>query len=58
MSLASVGVQAYGVFDRANLGQLAGTIIEIAKENKIHPNDISIISSQETRLFILPTTPS
>lgn len=49
-SLTSVGVQAYGAFDRENLGQLAGTIIEIAKDNKIHPNDISIISSQEAIL--------
>jgi hypothetical protein len=47
LSLASVGVQAYGTFDRSNLKQLAGAIIEIAKANKIHPNDISIISSQE-----------
>jgi hypothetical protein len=50
LSLTSVGVQAYGTFDRENLGQLAGTIIEIAKNNKIHPNDISIISSQEAVL--------
>lgn len=47
LSLTSVGVQAYGTFDRSNLGQLAEAIIGIAKANKIHPNDISIISSQE-----------
>lgn len=50
LALTSVGVQAYSVFDRENLWQLAGTIIEIAKVNKIHPNDISIISSQEAVL--------
>lgn len=47
LSLTSVGVQAYNTFDRRNLPQLAAKIIEIAKDNKIHPNDISIISSQE-----------
>jgi AAA domain/Nuclease-related domain len=47
LSLTSVGIQAYGTFDRHNLGRLAEKIIEIAKENSIHPNDISIISSQE-----------
>ncbi|MES2538188.1 MAG: UvrD-helicase domain-containing protein [Pseudomonadota bacterium] len=50
LSLTSVGVQSYSIFDRKSLGQLAEKIIEIAKENKIHPNDISIISSEE---FIL-----
>ncbi|HEX5752431.1 MAG TPA: UvrD-helicase domain-containing protein [Archangium sp.] len=47
LSLTSVGVQAYNTFDRRNLPLLAAHIIEIAKHHKIHPNDISIISSQE-----------
>ncbi len=47
MSLTSIGVQAYTTFDRQNLAELAAHIIRIAKENSIHPNDISIISSQE-----------
>lgn len=47
LSLTSIGIQAYGIFDGADLGQLAAKIIAIAKDNKIHPNDISIISSQE-----------
>lgn len=47
LSLTSIGIQAYGVFDRKKLDRLAGNIIEIAKGNMIHPNDISIISSQE-----------
>lgn len=47
LSLTSVGVQGYNTFDRRNLLQLAAQIIEIAKDHKIHPNDISIISSQE-----------
>jgi hypothetical protein len=47
LSLTSVGIQAYGTFDRHNVGRLAEKIVEIAKENGIHPNDISIISSQE-----------
>jgi superfamily I DNA/RNA helicase len=50
LSLTSVGIQAHSSFDRKNLDELAGKIIEIAKGNMIHPNDISIISSQE---FIL-----
>lgn len=49
-SLIGVGIQGYSTFDRNNLNQLAKQIIAIAKENRIHPNDISIISSQE---FIL-----
>lgn len=47
LSLTSVGLQAYDNFDRENPWQLAETIIKIAKENEIHPNDIAIISSQE-----------
>ncbi|WP_322529216.1 UvrD-helicase domain-containing protein [Salinicola sp. LHM] len=47
LSLASVGVQAYGVYDQKNPDKLAEKIILIAKDNNIHPNDISIISSQE-----------
>lgn len=47
LSLTNIGIQAYGIFDGTDLGQLAEEIIAIAKNNKIHPNDISIISSQE-----------
>lgn len=47
MSLTSIGVQAYSSFDRQNMAELAAHIIKIAKEHSIHPNDISIISSQE-----------
>ena len=47
LSLVSIGVQAYATFDRKNLAELAGKIIDIAKGGMIHPNDISIISSQE-----------
>jgi superfamily I DNA/RNA helicase len=50
LSLTSVGTQAYSTFHRKNLGQLAEKIIELAKYNKIHPNDISVISSQESIL--------
>ena len=46
-SLIGVGVQAYSTFDIHNVNLLAKKIIDIAKANKIHPNDISIISSQE-----------
>jgi hypothetical protein len=49
-NLIGVGVQSYSTFDRSDLGRLAKQVIAIAKENQIHPNDISIISSQE---FIL-----
>lgn len=47
MSLTSIGVQAYTTFDRQSMAELAAHIIKIAKEHSIHPNDISIISSQE-----------
>nr|WP_312377186.1 NERD domain-containing protein/DEAD/DEAH box helicase [Delftia acidovorans] len=47
MSLTSIGVQAYTTFDRQNMTELAAHIVKIAKEHSIHPNDISIISSQE-----------
>lgn len=47
LSLTNVGVQGYSYFERRNLLQLAAQIIEIAKDNQIHPNDISIISSEE-----------
>lgn len=47
LSLTSIGIQAYGTFDRKKLDRLAGKIIEIAKGNMIHPNDISVLSSQE-----------
>lgn len=47
LNLSSVGVHAFDGFERKNLNDLAKKIIEIAKENKVHPNDIAIISSQE-----------
>lgn len=50
LSLTSVGIQSHSTFGRKNLGQLAEQIIKVAKENKIHPNDISIISSKENIL--------
>lgn len=50
LSLTSVGIQAYDIFEGKRLGQLATEIIKIAKSYKIHPNDISIISSREAVL--------
>lgn len=47
MSLTSIGIQAYTMFDRQNMEELAAHVVRIAKEHTIHPNDISIISSQE-----------
>lgn len=62
LSLASVGVQAYDTFDKGNMGRLAEAIIGVAKKGGIHPNDISIISSQEGILrdldFVLRTSES
>lgn len=46
-SLIGVGVYGYSTYDRKNLDKLAKQVITIAKENQIHPNDITIISSQE-----------
>ncbi|WP_447774814.1 NERD domain-containing protein [Variovorax boronicumulans] len=48
MSLSMVSILGYGSYD--DPGGLAGQIIGIAKRNSIHPNDISIISSQEAIL--------
>ncbi|WEE79829.1 UvrD-helicase domain-containing protein [Comamonas testosteroni] len=56
MSLTNIGLQAFSIFDRNNIEQLAFQIIRIAKENSIHPNDISIISSQESILRELDHT--
>ncbi len=50
LSLTSIGIQAYSIFDRADLEWLAKQIFNLAKKNAIHPNDITIISSQETIL--------
>tara|TARA_R110000851_G_C13098912_1_gene567936 strand:- start:5071 stop:7032 length:1962 start_codon:yes stop_codon:yes gene_type:complete len=47
LSLTNIGIQSYGIFDATEMGKLAKEIISIAKNNNIHPNDISIISSQE-----------
>ncbi|MBV7542176.1 nuclease-related domain-containing DEAD/DEAH box helicase [Acidovorax sp. sic0104] len=47
LSLTNIGIQAYTAFDRQNMEGLASHIVRIAKEHSIHPNDISIISSQE-----------
>lgn len=47
MSLSMVGILAYRSYEISNIESLACEIIDVAKKNKIHPNDISIISSQE-----------
>jgi len=50
LSLTNIGIQAYSIFDPKNLLVPAAQIIGIAKDFKVHPNDISIISSQEAVL--------
>lgn len=50
LSLESVGVQAHASLAKGNLSQLAAQIIEIAKDSRIHPNDIAVIASQESVL--------
>lgn len=47
LSLTNIGIQSCGIFDSSDISQLAEEIISIAKSNDVHPNDISIISSQE-----------
>jgi superfamily I DNA/RNA helicase len=47
LSLTAVGIHAYGFYEYGMIDNLASQIIQLAKSNKIHPNDISIISSQE-----------
>lgn len=53
LRLTNVGVHAWGSYNKDHLEHLALQIIEIAKKNAIHPNDISIISSQEGALRVL-----
>lgn len=48
MDLTMVSILGHGSYDDPE--SLAGQIVGIAKHNNIHPNDISIISSQETIL--------
>jgi len=50
MNLSMTGVWAHAGFENSDTGSIASQIIAIAKKNKIHPNDISIISSQEAVL--------
>lgn len=50
LSLTNIGVNAYNLYEKNNLSSIAEQIIEIAQNNKIHPNDISIISSQDNIL--------
>ncbi len=53
LNLTHVGIHACGVYDNDHLDLLASQIIDVAKMNDIHPNDISIISSQERVLRYL-----
>lgn len=50
LSLTGIGIQTFSTFEKSNLEQLAFQIFKIAKDNNVHPNDISIISSQENIL--------
>lgn len=50
MSLANIGIQAFTTFERQNISHLTKNLINLAKDHDIHPNDISIISSQEAIL--------
>lgn len=50
LSLEGMGIQAYDTFEKKDLAGLAEKIIGMAKSKAIHPNDISIISSQESIL--------
>jgi hypothetical protein len=50
LGLTNVGIQTWCTFDIDDLSRVAATIILLAKRNRFHPNDISIISSQEALL--------
>jgi superfamily I DNA/RNA helicase len=50
LNLLGIGIHAHGNFDRNNLNKIAEEVIRIAKKYHIHPNDISVISSQEILL--------
>lgn len=49
-SLTAVGILGHGNYQYSDISRLAEQIIQIAKLNSIHPNDISILSSQEAIL--------
>jgi len=62
LSLTSVGVQGFELFEPSNLEAVAERIIAISKKQGIHPNDISVISSHEGVLreldYIFRNSPS
>ena len=47
LTLAGVGVHAYGAFNLQCQDKIAKQIISLAQGGMVHPNDISVISSQE-----------
>lgn len=49
-TLAMIGINAYGYYSEESLESIAKLIVDIAKRHQIHPNDISILSSQEKAL--------
>ena len=53
LNLLGIGVHAHGSFEKTGLTKLAEEIIRIAKYYHVHPNDISVISSQEKLLQVL-----
>lgn len=52
-SLSLVGVNAVGVYSEDNIGVIAADIIKIARSERIHPNDITILSSREILLQLI-----
>jgi hypothetical protein len=52
-SLSLVGINAVGFYSENNVSAVAEAIIAIAKLEKIHPNDITIISSREALLQLI-----
>ena len=53
LSLTNIGIQGYQLFDNLDLARVAHQIISLAKAAEIHPNDIAIVSSNDTILMEL-----
>lgn len=53
LSLTNIGIQGYQIFDNLDLARVAHQIISLAKAAEIHPNDITIVSSNDSILMEL-----
>ena len=50
LALTNIGIQGYQIFENSDLANLARQIVSLAKASQIHPNDITIVSSNDLTL--------